>query len=240
MTKLNNKDREQMKNMLKQRWLKPNKPIVKRYKNKKPIIPERTPRKLIRDLPITTQTVLIKLTNSGTIPMAVMEYVVNDKDIIIDKNARLALIEIRLTQQDTPRIPAHVRRNLVEEAELEDKEAIKKEFKGINYLDDKLDKPFKYSSNIDIKPIEEIVENLAEELAQETIETPVEEIVVVPNKPKMPKHVQKYIDKEVEKENIVLTTISQPTFKKSDKITIPIISFSIWRIAIKFTIEFRR
>jgi len=237
MTKLNNKDREQMKNMLKQRWLKPNKPTVKkyvkRYKNKKPIIPERTPRKLIRDLPIKTQTVLIKLTNSGTIPMAVMEYVVNDKDIIIDKNARLALIEIRLTQQDIPRIPAHVRRHLVEEVELEDKEAIEKEFKGINYIDD-------YIDNNNKKPVEEIVENLAEELAEETIETPVEEIVVVPNEPKMPKHVQKYIDKEIEKENTILTAISQPTIQKSDKIIIPIISFSIWRIAIKFTIEFRR
>jgi len=236
MTKLTNKDREQMKNMLKQRWLKPSKPTVKRNKNKKPSIPERTPRKLIIDKPITTQTVLIRLTYSGSIPMAVMEYVVNDKDIIIDKKSKLALIEIRLTQQDMPKIPAHVRRHLVEEVELEDKKALEKEFKGVNYIEDYIDDNIKKP----IELVEELAEKTIEAPVKAPIEAPVEEIVTVPSKSKLPKHVQEYIYKEVEKENKILTTLSQPTIKKSDKIIIPMISFSIWRLAIKFTIEFKR
>jgi len=195
--------------MIKDIWTQPtNKkpPKTTKYKNKK----------------YETKTVLIRLTNSNKIPSSVMDYAVNDKDIIIDKEQNLALVEVRLTHQQHPAIPKHVKKYMVEQVELKDKELIDREFKGIKYLDDKLEKPE--------EPImEEItIQEVAEELIEETIEEP-----IVPN------HVKEYI-------HTVKTTApyaeSRPIepLAKSDKIIIPIISFSVWRLAIKFTIEFKK
>ena len=222
MKKISKKQMEQMDNMIKNIWTPPtnNKKESRKltkYKNKK----------------YETQTVLIRLTNSNKIPSSVMDYAVNDKDIIIDTEQNLALVEVRLTHQQYPAIPKHVKKYMVEQVELKDKEAIKKEFKGINYLDDKLDKPFKYSSDIDIKPEEPIMEELTiEKVAEELIEETIEELVV-------PNHVKDYIHTVKTTAPYVEPRPVEP-LAKSDKIIIPIISFSVWRLAIKFTIEFKR
>ncbi len=171
-----------------------------------------------------TQTVLIRLVkrknstgniDNRIIPSAVMDYAVNSKNIIIDEKEGLALVEIRLTHQQNPTIPRHVRNYMVEQVEIKDKESISKEFKfkGMKYSDSKLNKP-KEST------IKEVVEEVVEEVIQ-PIKPPITETMVV-EKPK------------------VKTTASPKPLAKSDKITIPIISFSIWRLAIKFTIEFKR
>ena len=210
MKKISKKQMEQMDNMIKNIWSPTNNKKESRkltkYKNKK----------------YETQTVLIRLTNSNKIPSSVMDYAVNDKDIIIDKEQNLALVEVRLTHQHYPAIPKHVKKYMVEQVELKDKEAIKKEFKGINYLDDKLEKPE--------EPIMEelTIEKVAEELIEETIEEP-----IVPN------HVKDYIHTVKTTAPYVEPRLVEP-LAKSDKIIIPIISFSVWRLAIKFTIEFKR
>tara|TARA_A100001515_G_C4533782_1_gene197801 strand:- start:269 stop:907 length:639 start_codon:yes stop_codon:yes gene_type:complete len=212
MKKLSKKQMEQMDNMIKNIWTQPtnNKQPRKttKYKGKK----------------YETQTVLIRLVkrknstgnfDNRIIPSSVMNYAVDSKNIIIDEKEGLALVEVRLTHQQNPTIPRHVRNYMVEQVELKDKESIDKEFKfkGMKYPDSKLNKP-KEST------IKEVVEEVVEEVIQ-PIKPPITETMVV-EKPK------------------VKTTVSPKPLAKSDKITIPIISFSIWRLAIKFTIEFKR
>ena len=126
MKKISKKQMEQMDNMIKNIWTPPtnNKKESRKltkYKNKK----------------YETQTVLIRLTNSNKIPSSVMDYAVNDKDIIIDKEQNLALVEVRLTHQQYPAIPKHVKKYMVEQVELKDKEAIKKLKKKADELDKK-------------------------------------------------------------------------------------------------------